>query len=1123
VEQELIFLIGEAGNDTILGGLDGDNIYGGTFDGTNHTNIGNDTVDYSYITGSQAITADLSLTAEQIKDRVTTTNFDTLYDIENVLATKNADTLKGSDDFTIVNILDGYKGNDTFYASKGLDSFIGGEGIDTLDYSNVDLANGGTRVIVDLGLQKATDDGYHDGTTIYEDYISEIEIVKGTSGDDSLYGDSNANSLFGNAGDDVIEGREGADYLEGNAGADIINGGADKDTIYGGADNDQLTGGAGNDTLYGEAGLDTLIGSEGDDTFSGGADSDTLTYVSAGSSITVTLGNGSTDFGSIVSSTEGTDTLLDHIEIIRGSNYSDNIQGFNGTAIVGVDYSDTLYGESNSDIIYGGIGDDTIYGGSGDDIIRGQAGNDVIDGGDNDDTLDFSDANIGVQVYLDSTDKNNVAVAFEVMEDGFGGKDQVTSIEKIIGSNNADTIKGDSNKNTISSGDGDDTIIASLGSDTIDGGTHTAGTGGGDWLSFEALNSAVTAIMANGSISDGFGTTNISNIENLLGTILGDTLTGDANNNTLDGNAGDDVIDGGLGNDYLYGNAGDDTLVSSDGFDTYDGGTGENTLRFYNIEASIEVNLSTGTITNDGFGNTESAAITNIQNIQGTLNYADKITGDDNNNKIYGYGGNDIINGLGGFDTIYGGTGADTINVGTDTDNSSEDVAFGGEGIDTLIGNFDQAVLFGDSVGGTDLEEDWIDYSSSTSGITVDLSGNVASSTYTLNSTNDALDGTYTKVINNDSPTEFDLITQIENIKGTNQTDILGGDSSDNTIFAGAGDDTVFLSAGNDYLDGGTLDQTTGDWLSLEYYKIDVDLASTTDSLYNFENVLGSKDTARGETAYGDSANNTFIMYDGADLVYGRTGNDTYDLGAGNDIARANSGSDTLIAGAGVDRLDYNNWSSGSNSTKIILQNVSIDTNDDGIGDSSVTSTTQSLTVSGLSTLTDGSHTFFSVTDSTNTIDYIYQEADGTTDFEEFYLNNSTANGDTFVGDLDNNTVYGYAGNDTLLGMGGDDSLNGGEGNDLIYGGEGADNLTGSSGNDRLYGEAGNDVISGGDNDDTIWGGTGTNNLSGDAGKDTIHDQEGIDTINGGADEDTVIFKNGTQGINVNLNLNSNT
>lgn len=33
---------------------------------------------------------------------------------------------------------------------KGTDSFIGGLGIDTLDFTSVDLQNGGNRVIVDL-------------------------------------------------------------------------------------------------------------------------------------------------------------------------------------------------------------------------------------------------------------------------------------------------------------------------------------------------------------------------------------------------------------------------------------------------------------------------------------------------------------------------------------------------------------------------------------------------------------------------------------------------------------------------------------------------------------------------------------------------------------------------------------------------------------------------------------------------------------------------------------------------------------------------------------------------------------------------------------------------------------
>ena len=148
-------LMGEGGDDTIFGGLDGDNIYGGT----TTADSGNDTVDYSYIIDTKAVDVDLGRTNNQEIFQIgTATNYDHVVNIENIVATKNADIIKGSDDFNITNILDGYKGNDTFYSSKGTDSFIGGLGIDTLDFSSVDLGNGGNRVIVDLGLQKVSDD-----------------------------------------------------------------------------------------------------------------------------------------------------------------------------------------------------------------------------------------------------------------------------------------------------------------------------------------------------------------------------------------------------------------------------------------------------------------------------------------------------------------------------------------------------------------------------------------------------------------------------------------------------------------------------------------------------------------------------------------------------------------------------------------------------------------------------------------------------------------------------------------------------------------------------------------------------------------------------------------------------
>eukprot|EP01029_Cantina_marsupialis_P016090 TRINITY_DN3571_c0_g1_i1.p1 TRINITY_DN3571_c0_g1~~TRINITY_DN3571_c0_g1_i1.p1 ORF type:complete len:5289 (+),score=1833.13 TRINITY_DN3571_c0_g1_i1:2362-15867(+) len=1137
---------GQGDNDTILGGLDNDMIYGGSVTAGTHTDSGNDTVNYSYLTDATAINVDLSLddndsttnNEQEIKVVGDATRYDSVEGIENVVGTRNNDTIKGSDDFSEVNTLDGYSGNDTFYASQGVDTFIGGDGVDTLDFSNIDVNNTGENaVIVDLGLEQATDDGYQNGGSAVVDTIREIEVVIGTNGDDQLRGSSVANTLVGGLGNDTIVGIAGANLLQGEDGNDSITGGSNADTIEGGIGNDTLDGSQGNDSIDGGAGNDiinryaatgddsidagtgddTIYSGEGSNTITGGTGSDTLTYEQITTTgITVNLGSGvSNDFGTVTVGSE-TDTLEDHIEIIKGSADTDTILGFNGTAQVGVDYSDTFYGQGSMDSIYGGIGDDTIYGENGDDTLSGQAGNDSIDGGAGTDTIDFADADVGVRVYLNQTDENNVAVAHHVMEDGFGGQDDVTSVEKVIGSAHDDIIKGTDDWNDINAGAGDDTIIATSGGDAIEGGSNTTGTGGGDWLSFEALNSAVNARMQDGQISGGLGSTTISGIENLLGTTYNDTLIGDDNNNSLDGNSGDDTLNGGNGSDYLFGNDGNDTLIGGDGVDTYDGGDGEDVISFYDIEASVDVNLQTSTVNEDGYGNTESGAISNVENIIGSLNYADRLTGDNNDNTIFGYGGNDTINGLGGFDTIYAGTGSDIINTGTDTDDTSEDVAFGQEGIDTFTGNFDKAVMYGDSVGGANLEEDWIDYSNSSNGITVDLSGKLTDSTYTLDSANDDIDGTYVKVINNDSTTDFDLISQIENIIGTDLVDTLGGvDTEDNSILAGDGDDTIFHSnsVGNNYVDG----EDGSDWLSLEYYTENIDLNSSSNGIYNIENVL-DRQSGASTTIWGSDVSNTFIMYDGNDQVIGRYGDDVYDLGDGDDNARAGGGSDTLIGGAGQDLLDYRNSYTG-NSVKIILQDASIDLDDDGVADTSVSEQTTTITLSGLDTV-NGDQEFFLVTDSRNETDYILKEADGTADFERFNLSNVD---DTFVGDDGDNTVSSSQGNDTVLGMGGDDIINGNEGADLIFGGDGADVLRGDDGDDRLYGNAGDDNIAGGENNDTIWGGSGTNILSGNNGTDIIHDEEGTDTINGGNDEDTVIFKEGTQGVDVNLGLGTST
>src|SRR4051812_46250745 len=65
------------------------------------------------------------------------------------------------------------------------------------------------------------------------------EIIKGTSGSDTING---------GAGDDFIQGRAGGDFLDGGAGNDEIQGNEGDDYIRGGAGNDFIHGGIGTDT-----------------------------------------------------------------------------------------------------------------------------------------------------------------------------------------------------------------------------------------------------------------------------------------------------------------------------------------------------------------------------------------------------------------------------------------------------------------------------------------------------------------------------------------------------------------------------------------------------------------------------------------------------------------------------------------------------------------------------------------------------------------------------------------------------------------------------------------------------------------------------------------------------------
>jgi Ca2+-binding RTX toxin-like protein len=165
-------------------------------------------------------------------------------------------------------------GNDTFRPGLTSEVAIGGDNIDTLDFS----FGGAVQIALDqsiLATAAARDD----------DYTGFENVIGSKAGSDVLVGDANENvltglagddKLYGQAGNDKLDGGLGNDTLDGGAGSDKLNGDAGNNTLIGGDNNDQLRGGDGIDSLDGGDGQDILYGFAGNDSLLGGAGNDTL-------------------------------------------------------------------------------------------------------------------------------------------------------------------------------------------------------------------------------------------------------------------------------------------------------------------------------------------------------------------------------------------------------------------------------------------------------------------------------------------------------------------------------------------------------------------------------------------------------------------------------------------------------------------------------------------------------------------------------------------------------------------------------------------------------------------------------------------------------------------------------
>lgn len=246
---------------------------------------------------------------------------------------------------------------------------------------------------------------------------------------------------------------------------------------------------------------------------------------------------------------------------------------------------------------------------------------------------------------------------------------------------------------------GNDSFLGSADDDSFDGskGNDTFNGGAGiDVLSFQKFSEGVIVNLSAGQAITSFGTSVISNVEDIEGSAFGDILTGNSGNNQIQGFGGADRINGGAGFDtavyfdatsavgvdlstgVVVGGSGNDTLVSIErvlgsrfsdvligsnanesflggfGDDSIDGGGGIDTIEYGFVGSRVIVNLAAGFAT----GGAGTDSISNVENVKGSI-FNDILIGSSGANVINGDNGNDGLNGGAGADTLTGGQGAD--------------------------------------------------------------------------------------------------------------------------------------------------------------------------------------------------------------------------------------------------------------------------------------------------------------------------------------------------------------------------------------------------------------------------------------------------------------------------------
>lgn len=544
-------LRGDDGNDAIYGGGGNDDIDGG---------LGTDTAVFNGPRSAYTIT-----TADGVTTVAGPDGSDTLRNVErlqfqdqvvvigapagvNLFGTAGDDVLSGEagDDVLTAgsgnDVLFGGAGNDILYGGFGADQLNGDSGIDTAWYET-GVANG--YLVVDLAAP-SENNGEASGDT----YAS-IERVVGSISDDIIRGTAAAEFFVGREGNDIFQGRGGGDTYDGGVGLDTVW--YDQAAIIDLRDWSTNSGAAAGDSF---TSIERVVASEQDDVIRG--TSATEYFVGRGGN-DVFQGRGG---GDVFDGGAGIDTVwYDQAAIVDLRD-----QGTNGGAATGDRYEsiERVVGSELDDVIRGTAATDYFLGRGGNDVFQGRGGGDIFDGGAGLDTVWYDEAAI---VDLAGLGNGGAATG-----------DIYVSIERVVGSNQADIVRGTSGADYFVGRDGDDIFLGRGGGDTIDGGAgmdtvwYDAGVVGGTLL-IDLLSSGRNTGAAAGD--------RYVSVERVVSSNLNDYVLGTDNTDYVLARDGDDTIEGRGGNDILDGGAGNDRIAGGAGADLISGGTGADAFIYF--------------------------------------------------------------------------------------------------------------------------------------------------------------------------------------------------------------------------------------------------------------------------------------------------------------------------------------------------------------------------------------------------------------------------------------------------------------------------------------------------------------------------------------------------------------